>query len=73
MTKEVLAAFIDVRDQGTSIVMVTHDPRCASYADRVIYLRDGLIVDTHTPGPWTPEAEKEREIDTLSWLAQQDF
>lgn len=30
---------------GTSIVMVTHDPRSASYADRVVYLRDGKIVD----------------------------
>ncbi len=24
--------------------MVTHDPRAASYADRVVYLKDGLIV-----------------------------
>ncbi len=33
---------------GTSIVMVTHDPRSASYADRVVYLRDGKIVDEST-------------------------
>ena len=30
---------------GTSIVMVTHDPRSSSYADRVVYLRDGKVVD----------------------------
>jgi putative ABC transport system ATP-binding protein len=24
--------------------MVTHDPRAASYADRVVFLKDGLIV-----------------------------
>jgi ABC-type lipoprotein export system ATPase subunit len=24
--------------------MVTHDPRAASYADRVVFLRDGKIV-----------------------------
>jgi putative ABC transport system ATP-binding protein len=34
-----------VRDFGQTIVMVTHDPNAASYADRVIFLGDGLIVD----------------------------
>jgi putative ABC transport system ATP-binding protein len=34
-----------VTEFGQSIVMVTHDPRGASYADRVIFLADGLVVD----------------------------
>ena len=34
-----------VRDLGQTIVMVTHDPRAASYADRVVFLADGRIVD----------------------------
>ena len=34
-----------VRDFGQTIVMVTHDPNAASYADRVIFLADGEIVD----------------------------
>ncbi len=29
---------------GATIVMVTHDPRAASYADRVIFLKDGQVV-----------------------------
>jgi putative ABC transport system ATP-binding protein len=29
---------------GQTIVMVTHDPRAASYADRVVFLADGRIV-----------------------------
>jgi putative ABC transport system ATP-binding protein len=29
---------------GATIVMVTHDPRAASYANRVIFLKDGRIV-----------------------------
>jgi putative ABC transport system ATP-binding protein len=33
---------------GATIVMVTHDPRAASYAQRVIFLRDGRIVKTLT-------------------------
>jgi putative ABC transport system ATP-binding protein len=34
-----------VRDFGQTIVMVTHDPNAASYADRVVFLADGQIVD----------------------------
>jgi putative ABC transport system ATP-binding protein len=34
-----------VRDFGQTIVMVTHDPNAASYADRVIFLADGQVVD----------------------------
>ena len=30
---------------GQTIVMVTHDPNAASYADRVVFLADGQIVD----------------------------
>jgi putative ABC transport system ATP-binding protein len=37
-----------VRDYGQTIVMVTHDPVAASYADRVIFLADGQIVDELT-------------------------
>jgi putative ABC transport system ATP-binding protein len=30
---------------GQTIVMVTHDPKAASYADRVVFLADGVVVD----------------------------
>jgi putative ABC transport system ATP-binding protein len=32
-----------VVDDGQTVVMVTHDPRAASLADRVVFLRDGAI------------------------------
>jgi len=28
-----------------AVVMVTHDPRIAAYADRIVFLKDGVIVD----------------------------
>ena len=34
-----------VTDLGQTIVMVTHDPVAASYADRIVFLADGKIVD----------------------------
>jgi putative ABC transport system ATP-binding protein len=34
-----------VDEFGQSIVMVTHDPRGASFADRVVFLADGRVVD----------------------------
>ena len=32
-------------DDGAACVLVTHEPRFAAWADRVVYLRDGKIVD----------------------------
>ena len=39
-----------VRELGQTIVMVTHDPVAASYADRAVFLADGRIVD-HLDAP----------------------
>jgi putative ABC transport system ATP-binding protein len=37
-------------EHGQSIVMVTHDPRAAAYADRVVFLADGKLVgELHSP------------------------
>ena len=42
---ELLAFLRDaVTEHGQSIVMVTHDPRAAAYADRVVFLADGRVV-----------------------------
>ncbi|MFE9693596.1 ABC transporter ATP-binding protein [Micromonospora sp. NPDC005806] len=41
-----------VRDLGQTVVMVTHDPNAAGYADRVVLLADGRIAgDLDQPGP----------------------
>ncbi len=39
--------------QGQTIVMVTHDPRAAAYADCVVFLRDGQVVRELKPAPNT--------------------
>ncbi|MGH3507042.1 MAG: ABC transporter ATP-binding protein, partial [Nocardioidaceae bacterium] len=42
-----------VDDLGQTVVMVTHDPMAASYADRVLFLADGQVVDEM----WQPTAD----------------
>lgn len=43
--EEVLELFQrGVRDEGWTVVMVTHDPKAALYADRIVFLRDGQLV-----------------------------
>ncbi|MEU1795037.1 ABC transporter ATP-binding protein [Streptomyces californicus] len=45
-TGEAVLALLRTRcDQGAAAVMVTHEPRYAAWADRVVFLRDGSIVD----------------------------
>jgi putative ABC transport system ATP-binding protein len=34
------------RDQGSAVVLVTHEPRVAAYADREIIVRDGRVAST---------------------------
>ena len=41
-------------DQGAAVLLVTHEPRFAAWADRTVFLRDGRIVDT--TGPSDPDA-----------------
>ncbi len=47
-----------VREFGQTIVMVTHDPVAASYADRIVFLADGNVVDEMTEP--TPDAVFDR-------------
>ena len=42
---EVMAILQKLNQQGTTIIMVTHSERDAGYANRIIYLLDGRIVD----------------------------
>jgi putative ABC transport system ATP-binding protein len=36
---------------GAAVVLVTHEPRYAAWADRVVFMRDGRIVDEATVAP----------------------
>jgi putative ABC transport system ATP-binding protein len=43
---EIAGLLRQVSDEwGRAVVMVTHDPRIAAYADRIVFLKDGEVVD----------------------------
>lgn len=42
---EILAILRQLADEGISIVLVTHEARHAAWADRVVFLKDGSIID----------------------------
>jgi putative ABC transport system ATP-binding protein len=52
MSHEIMSVFTRLhREQGVTIVLVTHEPDIATYAERQITFRDGQIVsDTRTAG-----------------------
>ncbi len=47
------------KEWGHAVLMVTHDPRIAAYADRIVFLKDGKVVnETHLEA----QSEENREL-----------
>jgi putative ABC transport system ATP-binding protein len=58
-----------VREFGQTIVLVTHDPVAASYADRVIFLADGqLVAELTEPNP-DAVLDMMKRLDTMGTVA----
>jgi putative ABC transport system ATP-binding protein len=53
---------------GQTIVMVTHDPAAASYSDRVLFLRDGRLVDELAVGGRADSAATALVLERLAAL-----
>ncbi|MDP9068765.1 MAG: ABC transporter ATP-binding protein [Actinomycetota bacterium] len=48
--QEILRLLRATADEGQTILMVTHDERSAAYADRVVRLADGVLMDVASDG-----------------------
>jgi len=44
---EIMKIFTDLKRRNKTIIMVTHTSEVAKYADRIIYLKDGKVVDNN--------------------------
>lgn len=53
-----------VRDFGQTVVMVTHDPTAASYADRVVFLADGRLQDELLDPTADSVLDRMKKLDT---------
>jgi len=50
-TQEVLAIFADLHSQGMTVVMVTHEAEVARASQRILWFKDGEVVNAHlSPG-----------------------
>ncbi|MEE0840989.1 MAG: ATP-binding cassette domain-containing protein [Acutalibacteraceae bacterium] len=65
-TKEVMDILEEINFGGTTILLVTHDAKVASRADRIIYLEDGKIKDEF-------RQKKGSESNIKEWLAKMGF
>jgi len=43
--EEILDFFVLLKNEGLTIILVTHEENIAAYADKIFHMKDGLIVD----------------------------
>jgi len=43
----ILATFERLRDEGRTILLITHEPEVAAHADRTVHIRDGVLLEDH--------------------------
>jgi len=53
---EIMALFENLKQQGITVVLVTHEPDIATHAARVLTVRDGLLASDGPPGQPTAPA-----------------
>ena len=68
----VLDALTEINRQGQSVVMVTHDMRCALRGNRILYIRDGVISGECLLGEYEA-GDPERNKKTNNFLAQMEW
>lgn len=73
-SRDVMDIFNRINEDGTSVLMVTHDQKVAARCERVLYIEDGNIKNEITLGKYQGAAElKQREKRLGAWLLEQGF
>lgn len=72
-TIDVLNLLTDLNRKEQSILMVTHDLRCAVRGSRILYMEDGKVTDEFRLPRYSELEEKQRETEVSRWLAAQQW
>jgi len=68
----ILDIFTEMNRSGQSVVMVTHDLRAASRADRIILIKDGKVDGTLELGKYVHGETKARENMIFSYISRKE-
>jgi len=69
-SSEIMKILKGLHDEGKTIIMVTHEPEIAAYADRVITMRDGAILTDEREEGLVPSAVTAREFVFETLMAE---
>jgi len=58
---EIMRLLQELNDQGTTLVIITHEPDIARCCKRIVILRDGIIESDETNTPWKPTLPEKEE------------
>ena len=59
---EIMKIFAELHKQGHTILLVTHDREVAAWTERVLEMRDGLIVSDGPPDPTEDVVPADRKV-----------
>jgi len=65
---EVMAIFEKLNDEGHTIVMITHEPDIAEHAKRIIFIKDGKIVEDSVNKNRRTAASIKKEVEKHDWI-----
>lgn len=70
-SKEVMKELNRINNEGTTIMLVTHDMKVAAKCSRVLYIEDGNIKGEYMLGKFKDDVQvKERERKLSNWLME---
>lgn len=58
---EIMEIFTQLHKEGTTVILVTHEPDIATWSDRVLRFRDGKIIADETPEKVSRESEAKQK------------